>query len=133
MRNSIGGGIINVFPAAAYLPVPGMAVYAAGHKRPLCFAELPAKPLAKRTAPYWLQSDGSISGPTRTGIFDVASGGKGKQLPGGSMAPEEVVKRALDAFEKRSVVSGLINKIIASGSRLRFYQGCCVESCQKGI
>jgi short-subunit dehydrogenase len=114
MRNSIGGGIINVASTAAYLPVPGMAVYAATKAFVLSFSEAVSEELHPNGFKVMVLSPG----PTRTEFFDVASGGR-KQLPG-SMAPEEVVKRALDAFEKgkRSVVSGLINKIIASGSRL---------------
>ncbi|WP_292596708.1 SDR family NAD(P)-dependent oxidoreductase [Mesotoga sp. UBA6090] len=114
MRNSIGGEIINVASTAAYLPVPGMAVYAATKAFVLSFSEAVSEELQPKGFKVMVLSPG----PTRTEFFDVASGGR-RQLPG-SMSPEEVVKRALDAFEKgkRSVVSGLINKIIASGSRL---------------
>lgn len=114
MRNNTGGGVINVASTAAYLPVPGMAVYAATKAFVLSFSEAVSEELQSKDFKVMVLSPG----PTRTEFFDVASGGR-KQLPG-SMSPEEVVKRALDAFEKgkRSVVSGLINKIIASGSRL---------------
>jgi len=114
LRNSVGGGIINVASTAAYMPVPGMAVYAATKAFVLSFSEAVNEELHPNGFKVMVLSPG----PTRTEFFDVASGGR-KRLPG-SMSPEEVVKKALVAFEKgkRSVVSGLINKITVSGSRL---------------
>ena len=113
-RVGIGGGVINVASTAAYLPVPGMAVYAATKAFVLSFSEAISEELKSKGFKVMVLSPG----PTKTEFFDVASGGR-KKLPG-SMSPEEVVRRALDSFEKgkRSVVSGVINKVIATGSRL---------------
>lgn len=113
-RVGIGGGVINVASTAAYLPVPGMAVYAATKAFVLSFSEAISEELKSKGFKVMVLSPG----PTKTEFFDVASGGR-KKLPG-SMGPDEVVRRALDSFEKgkRSVVSGVINKVIATGSRL---------------
>jgi hypothetical protein len=113
-RVGVGGGVINVASTAAYLPIPGMAVYAATKAFVLSFSEAISEELKSKGLKVMVLSPG----PTKTEFFDVASGGR-KKLPG-SMSPEEVVRRALDSFEKgkRSVVSGVINKVIATGSRL---------------
>ncbi|MBN2219865.1 MAG: SDR family oxidoreductase [Kosmotogaceae bacterium] len=113
-RVDVGGGVINVASTAAYLPVPGMAVYAATKAFVLSFSEAISEELKSKGFKVMVLSPG----PTKTEFFDVASGDR-KKLPG-SMSPEEVVKRALDSFEKgkRSVVSGVMNKVIATGSRL---------------
>ena len=113
IRNNIGGGIINVASTAAYLPVPGMAVYAATKAFVLSLSEAVSEELQAQG----LQSDGSVSWTYKNRVFRCRFGRK--EAVAGSMSPEEVVKSALDAFEKeREAVMGMINKIIASGSRL---------------
>ena len=113
-RREQGGGIINVASTAAYLPVPFMAVYAATKAFVLSFSEALSEELKDSNFKVMVLSPG----PTSTEFFEVASGKSRKVY--GSMAPEKVVKKAMSAYKKskRSVVSGVSNKVVAGGSKI---------------
>ncbi|MFF3398762.1 SDR family NAD(P)-dependent oxidoreductase [Streptomyces sp. NPDC002659] len=116
LRTAGTGVLINVASMAAYLPVPGMAVYAAAKAFVLSFSEA-----------LWHESRGTglrvlalSPGATSTEFFDVigtdaADGGSKRQ------SPEEVVATALRALDRRtpppSVVSGRLNRVMASLGR----------------
>lgn len=109
------GAVINVSSVAAFQPVAYMGVYAATKAFVLHFSEaLWAEAREKGVTVMAL-----CPGPTQTEFFDVA-GAKGWLAKKRSQTPEEVVKCALRALEKKRqyVVSGWINYILALAVRL---------------
>lgn len=109
------GAVINVSSVAAFQPVAYMGVYAATKAFVLHFSEaLWAEAREKGVTVMAL-----CPGPTQTEFFDVA-GAKGWLTKKRSQTPEEVVKCALRALEKKRqyVVSGWINYILALAVRL---------------
>ncbi|MFD7080134.1 SDR family NAD(P)-dependent oxidoreductase [Streptomyces sp. NPDC059918] len=116
LRSRGEGVLVNVASAAAYQPVPNMAVYGASKAFVLSFTEA-----------LWQESRGTglrvmalSPGATKTEFFDVvgtqdAAGGTRMQTS------EEVVRTALKALDRRnpapSVVSGAMNRIMAYSGR----------------
>ncbi|MEV0993244.1 SDR family oxidoreductase [Streptomyces sp. NPDC049949] len=116
LRSRGEGVLVNLASAAAYQPVPNMAVYGATKAFVLSFTEA-----------LWEESRGTglrvmalSPGATKTEFFDVvgtenATGGTRMQTS------EEVVRTALKALDRRnpppSVVSGAMNRIMALSGR----------------
>jgi uncharacterized protein len=110
------GVLVNVASLAAYQPTPTMAVYGATKAFVLSFTEA-----------LWYESRGTglrvmalSPGATETEFFDVA----GAQADGGTnrMRPDEVVKVALKALDRRtappSVIAGTRNRLMSHAARL---------------
>jgi short-subunit dehydrogenase len=107
LRAAESGLLINVASMAAYMPSPGMAVYAAAKTFVLHFTEA-----------LWFESRGTglrvlslAPGLTRTEFFDDLAGGS---YTGRYQSPEDVVRTAMRALEKGrgpSVQSGWSNAI----------------------
>lgn len=109
------GAVINVASVAAFQPVAYMGVYAATKAFVLHFSEaLWAEAREKGVTVMAL-----CPGPTQTDFFEVA-GAKGWLAKKRSQTPEEVVKCALRALEKKRqyVISGWVNYILAVAVRL---------------
>ncbi|WP_030858196.1 SDR family NAD(P)-dependent oxidoreductase [Streptomyces sp. NRRL F-2747] len=116
LRSRGEGVLVNLASAAAYQPVPNMAVYGATKAFVLSFTEA-----------LWQESRGTglrvmalSPGATKTEFFDVV--GTEDAAAGGRMqTSEEVVRTALKALDRRnpppSVVSGAMNRIMALGGR----------------
>ncbi|GAB2837628.1 SDR family NAD(P)-dependent oxidoreductase [Streptomyces daliensis] len=114
LRASGNGVLVNVASMAAYLPVPGMAVYAATKAFVLHFTEA-----------LWYESRGTglrvlalSPGATETEFFDAV----GTDVAGGArQSPQEVVTEALRVLDRRtsppSAVSGRRNRVMAGASR----------------
>jgi uncharacterized protein len=108
------GGVLNVASTAAFQPVPTMAVYAASKAFVLSFTEA-----------LWEETRGSgvrvlalCPGATETRFFEAA----GREfMTHGRQTPEHVAAVGLRAFDSGrgpSVVSGLANRMLASGYRI---------------
>jgi short-subunit dehydrogenase len=114
LRDSGRGILVNVASAAAYTPVPDMAVYAACKAFVLNFTEA-----------LWYESRGAglrvlslAPGLTRTEFFDRFEGGAHQ---GSYETPEQVVAtamRTLDRGRRPSVASGRMNAVMVSLPRL---------------
>ncbi|MCC8337900.1 SDR family oxidoreductase [Streptomyces sp. R1] len=114
LRDSGRGILVNVASAAAYTPVPDMAVYAACKAFVLNFTEA-----------LWYESRGTglrvlslAPGLTRTEFFDRFEGGA---YQGSYETPEQVVAtamRTLDRGRRPSVPSGRMNAVMVSLPRL---------------
>src|SRR5215469_5115676 len=107
------GLVINVASAAAFQPVPTMAVYAATKAFVLSFTEA-----------LWQETRGSgvrvlalCPGATETGFFAAAS--EQPFMTRGRQTPQQVVRTALAAISKTSptVVSGRMNQVTVIGPR----------------
>ncbi|MGW1813921.1 SDR family NAD(P)-dependent oxidoreductase [Streptomyces sp. NPDC002125] len=116
LRASGNGVLVNVASMAAYLPVPGMAVYAATKAFVLHFTEA-----------LWYESRGTglrvlalSPGATETEFFDAV----GTDVAGAAarQSPQEVVAEALRVLDRRtpppSAVTGRRNRVMAGASRL---------------
>jgi uncharacterized protein len=108
------GGVLNVASTSAFQPVPTMAVYAASKAFVLSFTEA-----------LWEETRGSgvrilalCPGATKTRFFE----NMGTELKShGRQTPEHVAAAGLRAFDSGrgpSVVSGLANRMFASGYRI---------------
>lgn len=107
LRAAESGLLVNVASMAAYMPAPGMAVYAAAKTFVLHFTEA-----------LWYESRGTglrvlslAPGLTRTEFFDDLAGGR---YSGSYESPEDVVATAMRALERGrgpSVQSGWRNAI----------------------
>lgn len=107
LRRAGSGILVNVASMAAYLPSPGMAVYAAAKAFVLNFTES-----------LWFESRGTglrvlalSPGLTRTEFFDDLPGGA---YTGNYQTPEQVVRTAMDALDRGrlpSVPSGRSNRV----------------------
>ncbi|MEV6581838.1 SDR family oxidoreductase [Streptomyces sp. NPDC051582] len=116
LRSRGEGVLVNLASAAAYQPVPNMAVYGASKAFVLSFTEA-----------LWQESRGTglrvmalSPGATKTEFFDVV--GTEDAASGTKMqTSEEVVRTALKALDRRnpppSVVSGALNKIMTLSGR----------------
>lgn len=114
LRAAESGLLVNVASMAAYLPSPGMAVYAAAKTFVLHFTEA-----------LWYESRGTglrvlslAPGLTRTEFFDDLAGGA---YNGSYQSPEAVVRTAMRALEKGkrpSVQSGWRNAVTVAIPRL---------------
>jgi uncharacterized protein len=107
------GSVINVASTAAFQPLPGSAVYAAGKSFVLSFSE------AIRTE---LRGSGVTvtavcPGPVRTEFTEVAGvGGVEDRTPGAVwMSAEDIARHAVDgaAHDRRVVVPGALNRATA--------------------
>ncbi|MFJ9126160.1 SDR family NAD(P)-dependent oxidoreductase [Streptomyces sp. NPDC102340] len=116
LRASGNGVLVNVASMAAYLPVPGMAVYAATKAFVLHFTEA-----------LWYESRGTglrvlalSPGATETEFFDAV--GTEVAGAGSRQSPQEVVTETLRVLDRRtpppSAVSGRRNRVMASATRL---------------
>ncbi len=116
LRAADSGVLVNLASLAAYQPIPKMAVYAASKAFVLNFTEA-----------LWYEARGTglrvtclSPGATSTEFFDVL----GSEADGGTprQTAADVVTTALRALDRRtpppSVVSGRLNRLLASGSRL---------------
>ena len=117
LRESGTGVLINVASMAAYQPIPNMAVYAATKAFVLSFTEA-----------LWQESLGTglrvillSPGATRTEFNDVL-GTEEPTRRASFETPRQVVQTAMRALDRRtpppSVVSGLLNRLVANASRL---------------
>ncbi|MFE2148029.1 SDR family NAD(P)-dependent oxidoreductase [Streptomyces sp. NPDC059456] len=116
LRSRGEGVLVNVASAAAYQPVPNMAVYGATKAFVLSFTEA-----------LWQESKGTglrvlalSPGATRTEFFDVV--GSQDAAAGTRMQTSEaVVRTALRALDRKnpppSVVSGALNRIMTLSGR----------------
>jgi NAD(P)-dependent dehydrogenase (short-subunit alcohol dehydrogenase family) len=106
--------LLNVASTAAFQPVPAMAVYAASKAFVLSFTEA-----------LWEETRGSgvrvlalCPGATETRFFEVAGT---EFMTQGRQTPEHVAAVGLRAFDSGrgpSVVSGVANRMLASGYRI---------------
>jgi short-subunit dehydrogenase len=116
LRGRGEGVLVNVASAAAYQPVPNMAVYAATKAFVLSFTEA-----------LWQESRGTglrvmalSPGATRTEFFDVVGT---EDAAGGTrwQTSEQVVRTALKALDRKnpppSVVSGALNRAMTLSGR----------------
>ncbi|PYE81220.1 SDR family NAD(P)-dependent oxidoreductase [Pseudoroseicyclus aestuarii] len=113
MRPRGSGRILNVASVAGYLPVPGMAVYAATKAYVLSLSEALSSELKDTGVTVTVLSPGT----TDTGFFDRAGM---TRSPGSRAAPGPVAQDGWDALVtgRDSVVSGLGNKLGAFLARL---------------
>jgi short-subunit dehydrogenase len=109
------GGVINLSSVAAFQPVAYMPVYSATKAFVLHFSEALWAELRNRGVTVLALCPGT----TRTEFFDVA-GVSGWLKKRASHEPEQVVKAALKALEKRKqlIVPGWKNYVISLGSRI---------------
>lgn len=114
-----GAHILTLASAAAYLPQPGFAVYAATKAYVLHFS----RALARELRPRGITVTAVCPGPVRTEFFARAEAG-GKKMPKGKekymQESETVVRRALKAARKgRTVVTpSLPMKLARLGAKL---------------
>ncbi len=108
------GGVLNVASTAGFQPIPTMAVYAATKAFVLSFTEA----LWAETRKTGVRVVALCPGPTETGFFDAT----GKDfMTTGRQTAEEVAAVGVRAFFDGSgptVVSGTLNRLMASSSRL---------------
>jgi short-subunit dehydrogenase len=108
------GGVLNVASTAGFQPIPTMAVYAATTAFVLAFTEA----LWAETRTTGVRVVALGPGPTETGFFDAT----GKDfMTSGRQTAEQVAATGVKAFfdgRGPTVVSGTVNRLMASGSRL---------------
>jgi len=108
------GGVLNVASTAGFQPIPTMAVYAATKAFVVSFTEA----LWAETRATGVRVVALCPGPTETGFFDAT----GKDfMTGGRQTAEEVAAVGVKAFfdgRGPTVVSGTLNRVMASSSRL---------------
>lgn len=110
------GYILNVASVAAYMPIPGYAIYAATKAYVLSFSDA----IAHEFADQGVQVSCLCPGPTATEFMDVA----GHQLQSWQkkflMSSEECVRIGLDGLfaGSRSTVTGLFNKVVTQSLRM---------------
>jgi uncharacterized protein len=102
------GSIINTSSTASFQPVPYTGIYAATK----AFVTNFSLALEEELRAYGVQVVTLCPGGTATNFFE-ASGYGMRSLPGGLQSPEDVVKEALKALDRRAglVVPRLINKL----------------------
>jgi short-subunit dehydrogenase len=104
-------GILNVASTAAFMPIPGMAVYAATKSFVLAFSQA----LHEEVKQKGIHVSAVCPGPTETEFFDRAgaNGHNIKKSPLGLMSAEHCVEIALHKFEQGCVVSptGFMNSL----------------------
>jgi uncharacterized protein len=110
------GGIINISSIGAFQPVPYMATYGATKAFLLSWSEA----LAEELRGTGVRVTCVCPGPTATEFFEVASVHPAMAKLPHVMRPDDVVARALDAFDEgRAVlVPGLINWLTAFVTRI---------------
>jgi short-subunit dehydrogenase len=108
------GGVLNVASTAGFQPIPTMAVYAATKAFVVSFTEA----LWAENRKTGVRVVALCPGPTETAFFDAT----GKDfMTSGRQTAEQVAAVGLKAFFHRSgpiVVSGTLNRVMASSSRL---------------
>ncbi|MFI9650754.1 SDR family NAD(P)-dependent oxidoreductase [Streptomyces sp. NPDC052040] len=110
------GALVNVASTAAYQPTPSMAVYGASKAFVLSFTEA----LVHETRANGLRVLALSPGPTRTEFFDVL--GTHKPAVGPMSGPQQVVRTAMRALDRRStpasVIAGLAHALPVAAARL---------------
>ena len=109
------GGIINVASTAAFQPGPNMAVYFATKAFVLSLSEA----LHEELKSHGIHVTCLCPGPTRTEFGDVAGFGGNKMFDRIAMDSVPVVKAGLKGLDRNDavVVPGLLNRIVATGTR----------------
>ena len=103
------GALVNVGSLTGYVPVPGMAVYAAAKSFVVRFTEALAHELRASRLTVLVVSPG----PTRTGFYEASgTATRGVRFE----TPAQVVATALGALDRRhppvSIVSGRANRVV---------------------
>ena len=109
------GGVINISSIAAFQPVPNMATYGATKAFVLSWSEA----LAEELRGTGVRVLAVCPGPVRTEFFDVAGvAGAMANMPH-MMSADELVTRALDAFDdgRAVLVPGWLNWLTAMAPR----------------
>lgn len=115
-----GGGVLNMASVAAFFPIPFMATYAASK----AFLLSHTQALAEELRGSGVRAMALCPGPVSTGFQKRAGYELGPLERLAELSSEQVVKRALAAYQRRSLicVPGVLNKIEAWLPRLIPYR-----------